>query len=94
MNEKAQGALEYLIIVAAVLGIVAVVVGFVSGVFGGQRGEASLAACKAAASRCAVRHETTVSPSCEFCETACLGVGDEAQNIAYCMEGEVELISD
>lgn len=89
MTEKAQGALEYLIIVAAVLGITAVVVAFVTGVFGGQKGRASLSACKTAASDCAVKLETTANPDCTSCETACLEVGDETKNINKCKAGNV-----
>ncbi len=52
MNEKAQGALEYLIIVAAVLAIAAVVVTVLSGAFSGGQQSAAISDMKADASDC------------------------------------------
>lgn len=53
MNEKGQGALEYLIIVAAVLAIAAVVVVILSGTLGGSRRSVSVGEIKSDASACA-----------------------------------------
>lgn len=52
MNKKAQGSLEYLIIIAAVLAIVAIIVLFITGSFGASKSSADISKCKAAASRC------------------------------------------
>lgn len=49
---KAQGALEYLIIIAAVLAIAAVVVMFLTGTLSSGGSDAYLAMCKEAATRC------------------------------------------
>ena len=50
---KAQGALEYLIIIAAVLAIAAIVVLFLTGAFRGATGGGDLAKCRLAAANCA-----------------------------------------
>ena len=50
---KAQGALEYLIIIAAVLAIAAIVVLFITGAFRGATGGGDIAKCRLAASTCA-----------------------------------------
>ncbi len=53
MDEKGQGALEYLIIVAAVLAIAAVVIVIISGAFTGGRATATVSEMQTDASRCA-----------------------------------------
>jgi len=50
---KAQGALEYLIIIAAVLAIAAIVVLFITGAFKGATGGGDIAKCRLAATTCA-----------------------------------------
>lgn len=72
--DKAQGALEYLVIVAAVLGIAAVIVAVISGMFASQKRRASLSECKSAASQCAEEMVTATNPPCNYCEDACKGV--------------------
>lgn len=69
---KSQGALEYLIIIAAVLGIAAIVVLFASGVFIGSRENANMALCKEAAASCENKLVTGVSTSCLECEQSCI----------------------
>jgi len=69
---KAQGALEYLIIIAAVLGVSAIVVLFVSSVFSSQKSPISIAACKKAASECALYTATGVRTTCPDCLIACV----------------------
>ena len=68
---KAQGALEYLIIIAAVLGILALVVLFVLAAFSGSSGGADVSKCRLAASACSNNMATGVSTTCRECETAC-----------------------
>ncbi len=69
---KGQGALEYLIIIAAVLGISAVVVLFVGGAFIGSSGGADLSKCRLAAANCQKDMATGLSITCPHCETACV----------------------
>ncbi len=68
---KGQGALEYLIIIAAVLGISAVVVLFVGGAFIGSSGGADLSKCRLAAANCQKDMATGLSSTCPYCDTAC-----------------------
>jgi len=69
-KNRAQGSLEYLIIVAAVLAVSAVVVVFVSGMFGSVKPDVSK--CKSAATMCANKMITTQNPSCSECDVACV----------------------
>ena len=68
---RAQGALEYLIIIAAVLGISAVVVLFVGGAFIGSSGGADISKCRLAAANCQKDMATGLSITCPYCDTAC-----------------------
>jgi len=68
---RAQGALEYLIIIAAVLGIAAVVVLFVGGAFIGSSGGADISKCRLAASNCAKDMAMGISTTCNYCDSAC-----------------------
>lgn len=71
-----QGALEYLIIVAAVLAIAAIVVLFLTGAFRGQQGAGNVAICKDAASRCNVDLSTSSGlAACSYCDTSCVSTG-------------------
>lgn len=70
---RAQGALEYLIIIAAVLGISAVVVLFISGTFTATSSGADVALCRQTTANCANRLATGVSTSCPECDTNCEG---------------------
>ncbi len=69
---RAQGALEYLIIIAAVLGISAVVVLFIGGTFTGSSGGADLSKCRLAAANCQKDMATGLSSTCPYCDTACV----------------------
>jgi len=69
---KAQGALEYLIIIAAVLGISAVVVLFVTGVFTGSIGGADISKCRVAAANCQRDLTLGLGTSCTQCDAACV----------------------
>ena len=68
---KAQGALEYLIIIAAVLAIAAIVVLFLTGAFGGARGGGDIASCRLAASTCANNLASGVYASNQSCVVPC-----------------------
>jgi hypothetical protein len=70
---RGQGALEYMIIIAAVLGISAVVVLFITGVFTGSTGGADLSKCRLAAANCQRDLTLGLGTSCMQCEAACKG---------------------
>ena len=69
---KAQGALEYLILIAAVLAIAAVVVLFITSTGGSSASSAALSACKEAAGSCSLLLMNGPN-SCSQCDTACVG---------------------
>jgi len=52
MNVKAQGALEYLIIIAAVLAVAAIIVTMITGILGDRQRSALVTEAQNAASRC------------------------------------------
>jgi len=68
---KAQGALEYLIIIAAVLAIAAIVVLFLTGAFRGASGGGDIAKCRLSAANCASANATG-GGSVLGCQTSCL----------------------
>jgi len=70
---KAQGALEYLIIIAAVLAIAAIVVLFLTGAFKGATGGGDIAKCKLAASTCANKIATGIYATSTSCNVPCIG---------------------
>ena len=69
---RAQGALEYLIIIAAVLAISAVVVLFITGTFTASSSGADISKCRLAAANCQRDITLGVGSSCTSCNTACL----------------------
>ena len=87
-KNNAQGSLEYLIIIAAVLAIAALVILFVTGSFGASKSSADISKCKAAASKCGVEKATSQQAPCTYCESACpKPLWDE------CKQGEAASIS-
>jgi hypothetical protein len=68
---RAQAGLEYLIIIAAVIGIAAVVVYTLSGVMSSQSSSASIAACKQAAVDCKGSRMLSPGDPCSSCLSAC-----------------------
>ena len=82
---KAQGALEYLIIVSAVLAIAAMVVLVLTGSFDTTLKFGNLSKCKVAASNCNVEMATTIISQCSFCEADCANLGGNL--IALCKAG-------
>ncbi len=75
---KAQGALEYLIIIAAVLAIAAIVVLFLTGAFRGATGGGDIAKCRLAASTCASNIASGVYLNNASCVTPCIGACADA----------------
>lgn len=94
MDQKGQGALEYLIILAAVIAVAAVVVIFITGAFGGQREEASLARCRKTAAECESQLMIAPDATCEGCVDACQIEGEDIVFNAteLCQAGKPELI--
>jgi hypothetical protein len=99
--KRAQGALEYLIIIAAVLGISAVVVLFVSGAFTSSTAGADISKCRLAAANCQKDLALGVGTSCNYCTGACTDSGgrdviDGTQGKGYacikCNQGNVAAI--
>jgi hypothetical protein len=68
---RAQGALEYLIIIAAVLGISAIVVLFVTGAFTASSSGADISKCRLAAANCQRDLALGLGISCAQCDDAC-----------------------
>ena len=75
-QNKAQGSLEYLIIIAAVLAIAAIVVLFLTGTL--KSTDQGVSACKAAASRCATEKATSTAAECNYCIASCPNTGMNA----------------
>ncbi|MBI4214472.1 class III signal peptide-containing protein [archaeon] len=68
---KAQGSLEYLILIAVVLAVAAFVVLFVTGAFGGQQSSALLGNCRQAASTCKLFLLSSPNDPCVMCREQC-----------------------
>jgi hypothetical protein len=69
---RGQGAIEYLVVIAAVFGIAALVVLFLTGVMSASTSSASTALCKQAAASCSQRQYLGFTGECKECETACI----------------------
>lgn len=82
-ESRGQGALEYLIIVAAVLAIAAIVVLFLTGAFRGTSAGATVADCKTAAAQCATDLATTTGAACPYCDERCADVGASTDTSLY-----------
>ena len=70
-GSRAQGSLEYLIIITAVLAISAAVIMFLVSMSEGQEETASVAACKLEASKCKLTLYSVPDDPCTSCESAC-----------------------
>ncbi len=68
---SAQSSLEYLVIIAAVLGLAAAVVMILSSSFSTGANSASYNACKEAAAQCAVSRHVSIKDPCQSCVQAC-----------------------
>jgi uncharacterized protein (UPF0333 family) len=75
---KAQGALEYLIIIAAVLAIAAIVVLFLTGAFTSVGKGGDIAKCRLAAANCASNIANGVYATATACQTPCFGSCSDA----------------
>ena len=68
---KAQGSLEYLIIIAAVLAIGAISVLFITGAFKASSGGADVSKCRVAASNCQRDSTLAMGSGCSYCGDSC-----------------------
>ena len=93
---RAQGSLEYLIIIAIVLAVSGIVVGYMVGIVGGQRSTVTLTGCKQAAVDCKAAKLLSPSDPCLSCETSCRdsASGQEVSTSAVecCQNAQVENI--
>jgi hypothetical protein len=68
---KAQGALEYIIVIATALAVTGIVSALVMDYFGPQQTQYNYATCRQAASSCKTILGASPDDSCSFCNTAC-----------------------
>jgi len=68
---RAQGSLEYLIIIAIVLAVSAVVISYSTGILGGGKSSISVTSCKQAAVDCKAAKMLSSTDPCLPCDTAC-----------------------
>ncbi|MBI1973463.1 class III signal peptide-containing protein, partial [Candidatus Micrarchaeota archaeon] len=68
---KAQGSLEYMILIGVVLAIASVVVLFISGSFQGQTASGLFANCRSAAGQCQISKLTSPDDPCVQCRQQC-----------------------
>jgi len=95
---KAQGSLEYLVIIAVVLLVAGIVVYVVSGSAGNSVSSINFEQCKTAANQCRTNHLVNAHDPCNFCEKACTvngkdileGTGFSA--VELCKQGNVSEI--
>ena len=96
--KKAQGSLEYLVIIAAVLLVSGVVVYFVAGNTKANVSSANIAECRNAAEHCNSVHLVNAHDPCNFCESACTVGGRDILNpncsfaVSLCKQGNVSAI--
>ena len=68
---RAQGSLEYLIIIAVVLAVSGIVVGYMTGIVGEHRSSATITGCKQAAVDCKASKLLSSTDPCLSCDTTC-----------------------
>ena len=72
---RAQGSLEYLIIIAIVLAVSAIVISYSTGILGGGKSSISVTSCKQAAVDCKAAKMLSSTDPCLPCDTACKDSG-------------------
>jgi len=78
---KAQGSLEYMVIIAVVLAISGIAILYTSGIVGTQTSVASISYCKQTAEKCELSKMTSPTDPCSSCITACI---DKNKVISEC----------
>jgi len=90
---KAQGSLEYMVIIAVVLAIAGITVLYMSGVLSSQSSQVSATACRQASQACKLSQMSSPNDPCLSCATACISqtTGREVFNGAtYCCNHTLE----
>ncbi|MEM3411929.1 MAG: class III signal peptide-containing protein [archaeon] len=72
---RAQGAMEYMIMITAVLVIASIIILFMTGVFKTTKSGGDIELCKQAAARCQQARLTNPNDPCNFCDEACSSNG-------------------
>ncbi len=94
---RAQGALEYLIILGVVVAVVAIVSMIVVNSFGQKQNGYLIASCASAASSCNSILIANSTASCDFCDTSCIFSNDTEvfpKAIDCCKQGKSKMIYD
>ncbi len=93
---RTQGALEYMLIIAAVLAVSAIVVVYSSGIFSVQNSSVNTNACREAAAKCSLLKKVAPNDPCSSCVTACKNQMTEAElftgAIQCCINGDTAKI--
>jgi len=76
---EAQGSLEYLILIAAVLIVAGVTVLFISSSASGSKSSAMYSSCQQAAINCGAKHVLNPNDPCGFCNAQCVDPTSEME---------------
>jgi len=68
---RAQGSLEYMVIIAVILAISGIVILYTSGILGTQKSAVSISLCKQTAEKCKLSKMTSPTDPCNACIAAC-----------------------
>ena len=68
---KAQGGLEYMVIIAVILAISSIVIMYTTNIMGGQKSSVSISSCKQASVDCKLSKMGSPTDPCTQCDTAC-----------------------
>ena len=94
---RAQGSLEYLIIISVAIAVVAIVSMIVVNSFGQRQSDFVMASCASAASTCNSTLIFNSTASCDFCDTSCnFSNGTEVFSTAAdcCKQGKSNMVYD
>jgi len=68
---RAQGSLEYMVIIAVILAISSIVIVYTTGIIGGQKTSVSISSCKQASIDCKLSKMGSPTDPCTACDTSC-----------------------
>lgn len=92
---RAQGSLEYMVIIAVILAISSIVIMYTTGIVGGQKSSVSISSCKQASIDCKLSKMGSPTDPCNSCETACMdSTGAELFQgaVSCCAHAKTDLI--
>jgi len=93
---RAQGSLEYLIIISVVLAISAIVIMYTTGIIGGQKSSVSISTCKQASIDCKLSKMSSPTDQCDQCDAACkdstTGIEIFSGATGCCKAGKTDMI--